>query len=89
MLVYCFVKSFLNTPVIPTLLAVWIFSLCVETSQYFHIADKFGLGESPVARTVMGTSFEWSDIIAYTIGITALLSRKNNCKKRLSRNSYF
>jgi len=72
-LIYCFVKSFLNTPVIATSIGVLIFAYLVETMQYFHIVNKLGLQDSPIARTIIGTSFEWIDIIAYTCGITFVI----------------
>ena len=72
-LIYCFVKTFLNTPVISTSIAVLIFSYLVETMQYFHIVNKLGLQDSSIARTIIGTSFEWIDIIAYTCGIAVVI----------------
>lgn len=68
-LIYCFLKSFLHIPVIPTAFSVLLFSYCVETLQYFHLVKKLGLQNSKFARIVIGTSFEWIDIIAYTLGI--------------------
>lgn len=72
-LIYCFLKSFLNTQVFITALFVLIFSYAVEISQYFHIVDKIGLHNSRLARIIMGTSFEWIDLIIYTAGITLVL----------------
>jgi hypothetical protein len=72
-LIYCFVKSFLNTPVFPTALAVLLFSYTVEISQYFHLVNCLGLQNSKFARTIIGTSFEWIDLATYTAGIVVLL----------------
>ena len=72
-LIYCFVKSFLNTPFWPTALGVLIFSYAVETLQYFNIVEKLGLQHSKVARIVIGSSFEWLDLVAYTGGIALVL----------------
>ena len=68
-LIYCFVRSFLTTPVIPTAIAVLLFSFVIETAQYFHIVHLLGLQHSKLASTIIGTSFEWTDIAAYTAGI--------------------
>ena len=68
-LIYCFVKSFLNTPVWSTALTVLLFSYAVEISQYFHIINKLGLQHSKLARIIMGTSFGWTDLVMYTAGI--------------------
>ena len=83
-LIYCFVKSFLDTPVLPTALAVLLFSYFVETLQYFHIINKLGFQDSPVARTVIGTSFEWIDIIAYTFGIAIVLFAERTVSKKIT-----
>ncbi|MVN22821.1 ribosomal maturation YjgA family protein [Mucilaginibacter arboris] len=72
-LIYCFVKSFLNTPVKATALAVLLFSYLIETLQYFHIVDILGLEKSTIARIVIGTSFSWTDLLAYTLGILLVL----------------
>jgi Protein of unknown function (DUF2809) len=67
------VKSFVNTPVVKTALAVLIFSYRIETLQYFHIVDKLGLHISRVARIIIGTLFEWTDLSAYTFGIALVV----------------
>ena len=68
-LIYCFVKSFLNTPVVPTALGVLVFAYTVELLQYFRIVEVLGLQHSRAARIIIGSSFEWQDILAYTLGI--------------------
>lgn len=72
-LIYCFVKSFLNTPAWSTALSVLLFSYAVELSQYFHIINKLGLQNSKLAHIIMGTSFGWVDLAMYTAGIAVVL----------------
>jgi hypothetical protein len=72
-LIYCFVKSFLNTPVWPTAIGVLIFSFTIEVLQYFDLVSLLGLQDSKIARIVIGTSFAWADLLAYTVGIVILL----------------
>ena len=72
-LIYCFIKSFFNTAVLLTAVAVLAFSFIVETLQYFHIVNRLGLRHSKIARIIIGTSFAWSDLLAYTIGIAIVL----------------
>lgn len=76
-LIYCFIKAFLNAKVLPTAAFVLLFSFAVETMQYLNIVEKLGLGKSKLARTVIGTSFEWIDILAYTTGILIVLLTEN------------
>jgi hypothetical protein len=72
-LVYCLVKSFLNFSVFTTALSVLMLSFFVETLQYFHFANLIGLRNSGFARIVLGTSFEWTDLLMYTAGIAVVI----------------
>jgi uncharacterized membrane protein (DUF485 family) len=72
-LIYCFVKSFLDTKVFPSAIFVLLFAFGVEMLQYLNIIEKLGLQDNRIARTVIGTSFEWNDIVAYMSGILIVL----------------
>ena len=72
-LLYCFVRSFLAVPVLPTALSVLVFSYLVEVSQFFHLADRLGFKAPSLARTLLGTYFTWTDLLAYTLGILTVL----------------
>ena len=72
-LIYCFIKSFYNSPIGITAIAVLIFSFIIETLQYFDFVDRIGLGHYKIARIIIGTSFAWTDIVAYILGIVTVL----------------
>ena len=72
-LLYCLLKSFLNSPVVATVIAVLLFSYIVETLQYFHIVRRLGLEKYALARVIFGTNFTWTDIVAYTLGAGLVL----------------
>ena len=72
-LVYCFVKTFFNTPVLRTAIGTLIFAYLVEISQYFHLVDLLGWGNCKIARIVMGTYFTVVDLLMYTLGILLVL----------------
>jgi hypothetical protein len=72
-LIYCFLKSFIDISVSKAAISVLIFSYFVELLQNFNIVNKLGLESSELARIIIGTSFEWIDLIAYTSGIIAVL----------------
>lgn len=72
-LIYCFLRSFLRTPVLATAIASLLFAYFVEVLQYLNIVNKLGLQNSSMARTVIGVSFEWIDMAAYTAGIIFVL----------------
>jgi hypothetical protein len=67
-LIYCFCKSFFNAPVIITALSVLLFAYAVELLQYLNFIHYIGLQQSRLANIILGNSFEWIDMIAYTIG---------------------
>lgn len=83
-LIYCFVKSFFNTPVLSTAMAVLIFSFIVETLQYLNIVNKLGLQHSTLAKIIIGTSFSWLDILSYTIGILVVIIAEKIAGKQLT-----
>jgi hypothetical protein len=72
-LIYCFVKSFFNAPVTPTAIAVLLFAYTVEISQYFHLVNALGLERSGLAKALLGTSFSFTDLLMYTLGIATVL----------------
>ncbi|WP_445454702.1 ribosomal maturation YjgA family protein [Flavobacterium sp. 25HG05S-40] len=80
MLIYCFVKTFLNTKVFPTAIGVLLFAIGIETLQYFNIVEKLGLQDNRLARTVIGASFEWMDILCYVVGILMVLVVEKSAK---------
>jgi hypothetical protein len=73
-LIYCFIKSFFDTSIVKTAIGVLLFSFLVETLQYFDIVNRLGLKNFRIARIVIGTSFSWTDIIAYVLGILTVVS---------------
>ena len=77
-LIYCFIKSFLNSPVVITAIAVLLFAYLIEVLQYFKIVNILGLQNSNLARIIIGTSFEWTDILAYTLGIGLVILLDKN-----------
>lgn len=72
-LLYCFAKSFLKLPVIMVALCVLLFAFTIEFLQFLNVVEKLGLQNSKLARTVIGTSFSWEDIVCYVVGITIVL----------------
>ena len=86
-LIYCFIKSFLNTSVIKTAIGVLTFSYAVEISQYFQLIKVLGLQYSRVASLILGSSFSFSDLLCYTLGILlVLLIEKIRIGQKLSFN---
>jgi DNA integrity scanning protein DisA with diadenylate cyclase activity len=72
-LVYCAIKTFFNSPPVKTAIAVFFFACLIEISQYFHLVELLGLGNSKTATTVLGTWFSFTDIVMYALGILVVI----------------
>lgn len=68
-LIYYFVKAFIETKKAYLLLGVLLFAYAVEVAQYFNAVELLGLQDYKVARIVIGSVFSWWDMLCYTIGI--------------------
>jgi len=68
-LIYCFVKTFINVSLKRTSTWFLVFAYSVELSQRFHLINSFGLENSKIARLIMGDYFSWTDMLMYTMGI--------------------
>ncbi len=73
LLLYCFIQSFFTFSVKATAVVVLLFSFTIEFLQYIHIVEKLGLQKYAIARTVLGTSFSWIDLLCYTIGVILIV----------------
>ena len=83
-LIYCFIKSFLEVSSITLALCVLILAFTIEGLQYLHIVKLLGLQDSRVARTVIGTSFAWHDLLAYTLGISIVIATEKYTTSKIS-----
>jgi hypothetical protein len=72
-LIYAFLKSFLNIRPITAAIIVLIFSFTIEFLQYFKLVEILGLQDSELARVILGTSYHWLDLVAYFLGILAVV----------------
>lgn len=83
-LIYSFIKSFLNLPEVELALGVLVFAFTIEFFQYIKVVNLLGWEDSNLARTVRGTSFAWLDMLAYVVGVGfVLIVEKQWLKKTL------
>lgn len=80
-LIYCFVKSFIKISVYKAALGVLLFAFTIEILQYCSLVEKLKLQHNTVAKTVIGTSFSWEDILAYIAGILIVLIAEKQFKQ--------
>lgn len=73
-LVYCFVKSFVKANKYKMALAVLVFAFTVEFLQYVDFVTIIGLQKSRLARTVIGTSFSFEDLLLYFLAYLTIIS---------------
>ncbi len=81
-LIYCFLKSFLKLSVVITAIVVLLFAFTIEFLQYINIVEKLGVSDSKLARTVIGTSFAWEDIVCYVAGIIIVIAVEKKLLKK-------
>jgi Protein of unknown function (DUF2809) len=72
-LVYYFIKSFFEMS--NTKIAIISISIAyiLESLQYFNFLEITGLAQFKIAGVILGNSFAWADILAYTLGISFVL----------------
>lgn len=68
---YCLFRAFLDIGVKPVAITVLLISYLAEYLQYINILDVLGIRQSALANVLLGNWFEWSDILAYSLGIVA------------------
>lgn len=73
MLLYCFLKSVFRISTAWAALLVLTISFLVEFLQYLQITKVLGLERKAVATTILGTQFDWHDMLAYTAGVGIIL----------------
>ena len=63
-------------------LPVWLFlfGAAVEGAQYFRIVELLGLQSIPFFKVLIGTTFDWRDILCYAAGaaLALLFERKKS-----------
>ncbi len=73
-LIYCFLKSFLKLPVLAAAIFVLVFSIAIEFLQLLNIVERLSLEKSKIAKTLIGTSFSWIDLLTYIAGIAIVVA---------------
>ena len=71
-LMYCFIRIIIPTKVRLLPLYIFIFACFIEFMQYIRIVEILGLSDNKILSTIIGTSFDWKDIICYGVGCLIL-----------------
>lgn len=77
LLVYCGLRAATRIGIVPTATAAFAVAALVELGQLVGILDLLGWRDSPLARTLLGTGFDWKDFLAYAAGaIVAVMAER-------------
>ena len=71
--VYAFLRIFfpVGLPRLPV--GVTLLAAAVEVGQAFGLVDRLGLGQSRFFRILLGSTFDWADLLCYCVGGGAIL----------------
>ncbi len=72
-LIYCSIKSFFDIKPVRLAIYTLIFAYTTELFQYLNLLDHLGLRGNTIATILLGGSFDWTDLINYTVGILIVL----------------
>lgn len=67
-LLYCFCRGPLNCKGKYLVSIVTALGAMAEILQYFRLADRLGLGPSSPLRVILGSTFDWADLLCYLAG---------------------
>lgn len=67
-LIYFFIRIIIPDKMRLLPLYVFAFACFTEFMQYIHIVELLGLQNNTFMRVVIGTVFDWDDIISYAVG---------------------
>jgi hypothetical protein len=68
MLVAYFVHAFAAFPMRQIAIGAWLFAIGIELLQGLQLIERLGWQDSLLAHWTIGSTFDWKDIFAYTLG---------------------
>lgn len=73
-LVYTALRAATPLPLIPALATTLAIAFAIEIAQALNFLDAIGLRDNTIARTILGGVFDWSDLVAYTVGAAIIFA---------------
>jgi len=80
-LLYCFLKSFINFKPITMAIIVLFISFTIEFLQLTPFLECLNLHDNTLAKTVLGSTFHISDLVAYTLGVITIIIVESKLKQ--------
>jgi len=81
MLIYSFVKTIFDWKPLKVAIGVLIFAYLIEFTQLFQILKICNLQDHKILATVLGSTFQISDLVSYTIGTITILIIEDRFRK--------
>lgn len=72
-LIYSFAKSFLNINSFKLAILVLAIAFIIEFLQLANILETLNLENNNLIKTILGNTFQISDLVAYILGITTII----------------
>ncbi len=73
MLLYCFLKTFVEGHHFKIAISVLLIAFIIEFLQLTNYLELFNLQNNHLAKIILGSTFEFSDLLAYTLGIITVI----------------
>ncbi|MEB3293455.1 MAG: DUF2809 domain-containing protein [Synechococcales bacterium] len=73
MVIAYFIHAFLAVSLRKIAIGTLIFAYFVEFLQVLNLIDRLGWRDSQLAHLTIGSTFDWRDLVAYTIGTAIVL----------------
>jgi hypothetical protein len=72
-LLYCIMRVITRLSIKTSALSVLLVAYTMELLQYVHVIEILGLSKFYFVQLIIGTTFSWEDMLAYTLGILAVI----------------
>ena len=76
-LMYCFIKSVLQSKTLPAALFVLTVAFVIEYAQKLNVLKALHLETNSIAKLVLGNTFEPWDLVAYFVGFLTIIIIEN------------
>ncbi|MGJ8761412.1 DUF2809 domain-containing protein [Polaribacter sp. AHE13PA] len=81
MLVYTLIKSILRISIEKAILITFIIAFSIEFLQLSDLQNNFPAAYSKTLKIILGTSFSFGDLVAYSLGIISIILVERYLKK--------
>ena len=83
---YCLLKAFFRISLRNAVLGVLFLCFVIEGLQLFKLPERMGMEENMLFSTVLGSHFEWLDLLMYILGALLILFAEMVFKKDQKRS---